>query len=266
MNTKTQKMLELTDEELALLNGKMAMRYLFSDKKTDIAKALRLTKYEMDLRELQAELVLAQDWIIKNNKKLVVLFEGRDAAGKGGAIRRITAHINPRFIRIVALPKPTDEEQGQWYFQRYINNLPKPGEMVFFDRSWYNRAIVEPVNDFCTDKQYQTFIGQVNEFERMLQESDTYFLKIYFSITKKEQLRRFNDIKSSPLKKWKMTPIDEKAQDLWDDYTEYKLKMFEHTNTANAPWKVIEADKKTEARVNAVKYILDSLPYKDKSE
>ncbi len=260
MNTKSQQ--QLSEEDVKLLNSKIGLRYLFADKNTDIQKALRMTRYEVELRELQAELVLAQDWIIKNDKKVVVIFEGRDAAGKGGAIRRITAHINPRHFRIVALPKPSHEERGQWYFQRYVNQLPKPGEMVLFDRSWYNRAVVEPVNNFCTPDEYQTFMGQVNDFERMITESGTYLFKFYYSITKEEQARRFEDIRNSPLKRWKMSPLDEKAQDLWDHYTDYKVKMFEQTNTDAAPWVIIEADRKTKARIAALKHILDHIPYK----
>ena len=253
---------KLSEEDVKLLNSKLGLRNLFAFKKIDVKRALRITKYENELKELQAELVKAQEWIIENNKKVVILFEGRDSAGKGGAIRRISAHINPRFYRIVALPKPTEEEEGMWYFQRYISHLPKPGEIVFFDRSWYNRAVVEPVNGFCTDEQYQIFMGQVNEFERMIQESNTYLFKIYFSISKEEQAKRFEDIKSSPLKKWKMSPIDEKAQDLWEQYTSYKVVMFDKTDTSNAPWKIIKADRKTEARLEALKYVLDGLPYK----
>jgi len=220
-----------------------------------------LTKYELRLRQLQTELVKLQHWTIKEGKKIVVLFEGRDAAGKGGAIRRITAHINPRYYKIVALPKPTIEEQGQWYFQRYVNRLPMPGEMVFFDRSWYNRAVVEPVNGFCTEVEYQRFMGQVNEFERMILESDIYLIKFYFSISKEEQARRFKEIKSSPLKKWKITPVDERAQELWDDYTKYKEKMFEKTNLKQSPWVVIDANRKTDARIKATEHILKVIPY-----
>jgi polyphosphate kinase 2 len=259
MTTDTNKM---TEEDVAILNSKIGLKYLFYDKKTNPEKALRLAKYEINLRELQAELIKVQNWVIENGKKVIILFEGRDAAGKGGAIRRITAHINPRHYRIVALPKPSSEEEGQWYFQRYVNKLPKKGEIVFFDRSWYNRAIVEPVNGFCTETQYQTFMGQVNEFERMIQESDALLIKLYFSITKEEQERRFNDIRSSPLKKWKMTPVDEKAQELWDVYTTYKQKMFDVTNLESSPWKIIEADRKTEARIEALEYILSRIPYK----
>lgn len=257
--------LNLSEEDIAILNSKIGLRYLLSDNKLNYEKALRQVRYELRLRELQAEAVKLQNWIIKTEKKAVIIFEGRDAAGKGGAIRRITSHINPRYYRIVALPKPTEEEQGQWYFQRYVNLLPKPGEIVFFDRSWYNRAVVEPVNRFCSKSEYERFMGQVNDFERMVLESDTYLIKFYFSITKDEQLRRFKDIKSSPLKRWKMTAVDEKAQELWDEYTHYKELMFEKTNTPECPWVIIKADKKTSARIEATEYILQKIPYEDVS-
>ena len=185
---------------------------------------------------------------------------------KGGAIRRIAAHINPRHYRIVALPKPTPEEEGQWYFQRYVNRLPKPGEIVFFDRSWYNRAIVEPVNGFCTQKEYETFMGQVNAFEQMIIESGTYLIKFYFSITKAEQASRFKDIKKDPLKKWKMTPVDERAQELWNEYTAYKKKMFAQTNLPTSPWVIIDANRKTFARIEATEYVLKTIPYNGAKE
>ena len=251
---KEEKAFKLSKEDVELLNTPVGMQSLFADKKTDLPKALRLARYETELRGLQSELIKLQNWVIDNKKKIVVIFEGRDAAGKGGAIRRITAHINPRYYRIVALPKPTEEEIGQWYFQRYVNQLPKAGEMVFFDRSWYNRAIVEPVNKFCTKQQYDTFMGQVNDFERMILESDTYIIKFYFSITKEEQERRFKDIKTSPLKKWKMTPVDLNAQQLWDEYTKYKVKMMKHTNLESSPWITIEANQKSIARMTAAHY------------
>ena len=253
--------MDLTKEDVQILNSKLGLKFLLTDKKVDIEKALRVTRYEHELREQQANLIKLQNWVIKNGHKVVVLFEGRDAAGKGGAIRRVTAHINPRYYRVVALPKPTEDEKGQWYFQRYVNRLPKPGEMVFFDRSWYNRAVVEPVNGFCTEEEYTTFMGQVNDFERMVQESGTYLIKFYFSITKDEQARRFKDIKSDPLKKWKMSPVDERAQELWDEYTKYKKKMFEKTNMKTSPWVIIEANRKTEARMKTIKYILENIPY-----
>lgn len=261
--SRQEDILNLSDEELALLNTPLGLKHLLSDKKIDVLKALRTAEYEEQLRVFQAELIKMQNWVIEHGKKVVILFEGRDAAGKGGAIRRITAHINPRHYRIVALPKPSDEEAGQWYFQRYVNRLPKPGEIVFFDRSWYNRAVVEPVNGFCSEIEYDNFMSQVNDFERMIMSADTYLIKFYFSISKDEQARRFTDIKSSPLKRWKMTPVDEAAQGLWDQYTAYKEKMFEVSDTPKSPWKIIQADQKTKARLEAVEHILSALPYKN---
>ena len=253
--------MNLTDRDIDIINTKIGLKYLFADKKTSVEKALRNTKYELELKKLQARLIRMQEWIIANNKKVIFIFEGRDAAGKGGAIRRITAHINPRFYNIVALPKPTEVERSQWYFQRYSTKLPNPGQIVFFDRSWYNRAVVEPVNGFCTLKEYQNFMSHINEYERMIIESDTYLVKFYLSISKEEQQRRFNDIMKSPLKKWKMTPVDMRAQELWDEYTKYKEAMFEHTNTDIAPWTIIHADKKPAARIEIIKHILNVIPF-----
>ncbi|MGB2252629.1 MAG: polyphosphate kinase 2, partial [Flavobacteriaceae bacterium] len=219
---------------------------------------------EKKLCSLQTELIKLQSWVIEQEKKVVIIFEGRDAAGKGGAIRRTTQRMNPRHIKIVALNVPSSDEKKQWFFQRYINQLPKPGEMVFFDRSWYNRAGVEPVNGFCTQIEYDRFMGQVNAFEKMLLESETYLIKIYFSITKEEQFNRFEAIKKNPLKKWKITPVDQNAQALWDDYTRYKELMFEKTNTPEAPWEIIDANRKTEARLKTIDYILGQIPYQEK--
>ena len=258
----TQPDIVLSDEDVELLNSKIGMKHLFADKRVDVAEALKMTRYEISMRQLQEELVKLQEWVIKTGERIVIVFEGRDAAGKGGAIRRITAHINPRHYRIRALPKPSDEERGQWYFQRYVNELPKPGEIVFFDRSWYNRAVVEPVNGFCTEEEYQIFMSQVNGFENMLTESGAHLIKFYFSISRDEQARRFKDIAKSPLKRWKMTPVDKNAQKLWDDYTHYKDLMFEQTNTEHAPWCIIDADDKTEARLTATRHILEKIPYK----
>ncbi len=257
----SKSQIKLSDEDIELLNTKIGKKYLLAQKKLDLAEALKMTRYEHDMRGLQEQLVHLQNWVIKHDERVIVIFEGRDVAGKGGAIRRITAHINPRHFRIVALPQPTNEERGQWYFQRYVNELPKPGEMVFFDRSWYNRAVVEPVNGFCTQEEYDIYMTQVNGFENMLVESGAYLIKLYFSISRKEQARRFKDIASSPLKRWKMTPVDKNAQDLWDEYTKYKDLMFEQTHTPVAPWSVIEADEKTEARLTALQNILDAVPY-----
>lgn len=253
---------EITEEKLELLNSKLGLYALLRNKKVNVASALEEATYETQLKKLQEELIKLQNWVINNNKKVVILFEGRDAAGKGGAIRRITEYINPRHFKIVALNKPTEDERKQWFFQRYINELPKPGEIVFFDRSWYNRAVVEPVNEFCTKEEYQIFMEQVNGFEKMLIQSDTHLIKFYFSISKEEQARRFADIKKSPLKRWKMTPVDERAQELWDEYTAFKDRMFEKTDTKESPWVIIDANKKSTARLGAIRHILEVIPYK----
>ncbi len=252
---------ELTDLELKKLNSKKALITLLSKEPLNIDRALRYIDYERKLKKLQTEMIRLQTWAIEQDARIVVLFEGRDAAGKGGAIRRITERINPRHTRIVALRKPTEDEETQWYFQRYINELPKAGEMVFFNRSWYNRAVVEPVNNFCTEKQYEIFMNQVNDVERMILESGIYLVKIYMSISKREQAKRFEDIKNDPLKQWKLSPVDEKAQELWEQYTQYKDAMFKKTDTTESPWKVIKANRKTEARMNAIDHILKSIPY-----
>jgi len=253
---------EITEEKLELLNSKLGLYALLRNKKVNLDAAMEEATYEAQLKKLQEELIKLQKWVIDNHKKVVILFEGRDAAGKGGAIRRITEYINPRHFKIVALNIPTEDERKQWFFQRYINELPKPGEIVFFDRSWYNRAVVEPVNEFCTKEEYQIFMDQVNGFEKMLIQSDTHLIKFYFSISKEEQARRFADIKKSPLKRWKMTPVDERAQELWDEYTAFKDRMFEKTDTKESPWVIIDANKKSTARLGAIRHILEVIPYK----
>lgn len=252
---------KLSLEDVKRLNSKIGLRTLMTYKNIDYHKALERIDYEKKLRSLQVELIKLQNWVIEEQQKVVILFEGRDAAGKGGAIRRITQRMNPRHIKIVALNIPSLDEKKQWFFQRYINQLPRPGEIVFFDRSWYNRAVVEPVNGFCSPEEYQRFMGQVNAFETMLMESDTHLIKIYFSITKEEQFNRFEEIKKNPLKKWKITPVDLNAQALWDDYTRYKELMFKQTDTPNAPWIIIDANRKTNARLEAIEHVLDRIPY-----
>ena len=253
--------MEITPKNLKKLNSKEGLLALASKGPLNIERAIRYVNYQKKLDQLQVELIRLQTWAIEKEERIIIVFEGRDAAGKGGAIRRLTERINPRHMRIVALPKPTKDEQSQWYFQRYIEQLPKAGEIVFFDRSWYNRAVIEPVNGFCTQQEYHVFMNQVNDFERMILESGIHLVKIYMSISKKEQSKRFVDIKTDPLKQWKMTKLDEKAQDLWDDYTEYKDAMFEKTNTEISPWKIIRANRKTEARINVINHILDRIPY-----
>ncbi|MBT8276846.1 MAG: polyphosphate kinase 2 [Bacteroidia bacterium] len=252
---------QLSSKELKILNSKKGIKQLIITEGHSVTKAVRYIKYEARVKSLQEELIKLQQWVSDNNKKVVILFEGRDAAGKGGAIRRITQHLNPREFSIVALPKPTEEEQSQWYFQRYINKLPQNGKIVFFDRSWYNRAVVEPVNGFCTENEYNIFMNQVNEFERMIIESGIHLIKIYFSITKEEQARRFEDIKKSPVKKWKFSAVDRDALRLWDRYTDFKSTMFDQTNTERAPWYIIKANKKTKARIESMEKILELIPY-----
>jgi len=259
-------MMEIGSKNLKKLNSKKGLLALLSKQPLNLERAIRYVDYEKKLEKLQVELIRLQTWAINKEERIIVIFEGRDAAGKGGAIRRLTERINPRHMRIVALSKPTKDQQSQWYFQRYIEQLPKAGEIVFFDRSWYNRAVIEPVNGFCTKKEYEVFMNQVNDFERMNLESGIHLVKIYMSISKKEQSKRFSEIKSDPLKQWKMTKLDEKAQDLWEDYTEYKNAMFQKTNTEISPWKIIRANRKTDARVNVINHILDRIPYDKKLE
>ena len=254
---------ELTSKNLKRLNSKRGLQLFLSEDDMTISKALRILTHETKLERLQEELIKLQQWVEAEGEKLVVIFEGRDAAGKGGAIRRITQHLNPRELNVVALSKPTDEEKSQWYFQRYIKNLPRNGQITFFDRSWYNRAVVEPVNGFCTQKEYEVFMNQVNQFEKMIIDSGVRVVKFYFSISKDEQSRRFEDIKSSPVKKWKFSKVDESALELWDDYTSYKAKMFEQTNTDIAPWIIIRANKKSRARVEVIEKLLELIPYND---
>jgi len=256
-------MKNLSDKSLEMLNSKKGIKYFLRDEKMTPYKAIRVMNYENKLKKLQAELIKLQKWVELKNEKIVIIFEGRDAAGKGGAIRRITQHLNPREFKVVALPRPTQEESGEWYFQRYINNLPRKGKIVFFDRSWYNRAVVEPVNGFCTEEEYHIFMNQVNDFERMLIESGIRLVKFYFSISKSEQAKRFEDIKTSPIKKWKFSKVDQAAIGLWDSYTDYKNKMFEKTNTDLSPWIVIKADRKVSARISAIKHILEIIPYNE---
>ncbi|MGB2012404.1 MAG: polyphosphate kinase 2 [Flavobacteriaceae bacterium] len=256
-------MSNLTPKNIKKLNSKRGLKLFFKEEDMTVAKALRILNYEDKLKKLQEELIKLQQWVEAKGEKLVIVFEGRDAAGKGGAIRRITQHLNPREFNVVALPKPTPEEKEQWYFQRYIKNLPRSGQITFFDRSWYNRAVVEPVNGFCTEEEYRIFMNQVNGFEQMLVESGVRLVKFYFSINKAEQERRFNDIKSSPVKKWKFSPVDQTALERWDDYTLYKTKMFEETDTKFAPWIVIKANKKMRARVEVIQKLLDLVPYDD---
>ncbi|CAN1525352.1 COG2326 Uncharacterized conserved protein [Caulobacteraceae bacterium] len=220
--------------------------------------------YEQQKFVLQTELLKLQAWVKDSRQRVIILFEGRDAAGKGGAIKRFTEHLNPRGARVVALEKPSEVERGQWYFQRYVQHLPTTGEIVLFDRSWYNRAGVERVMGFCSNDEYNEFLRQAPEFERNLARTGTHVIKFWFSVSREEQRRRFKERKVHPLKQWKLSPVDLASLDKWDDYTRAKEAMFFHTDTADSPWTVIKSDDKKRARLNAMRYILRSLPYPGK--
>lgn len=231
-----------------------------------ITALIEKIEYEDELKRLQAELVNLQNWIKNQGKKVAIIFEGRDASGKGGTIKRFAEHLNPRAMRIVALNKPTDVERGQWYFRRYVKELPNAGEIVFFDRSWYNRAVVEPVMGFCTPEQYEAFMVQVPEFEHMLYEAGTHLIKFWFSVSKEEQQARFESRLQNPLKKWKYSPVDEKGQELWDEFTQYKNQMFSRTHNAFSPWVVVKSDNKKRARLEAIRYVLSQFNYEGKDD
>jgi polyphosphate kinase 2 len=226
---------------------------------------IKKSAYEKEKALLQVELLKVQRWVKKSGKKIVILFEGRDAAGKGGAIKRFMEHLNPRGARVVALEKPTTAEQTQWYFQRYFKHLPSAGEIVLLDRSWYNRAGVERVMGFCDPTAYLEFMRQCPEIERMLVRSGILLYKYWFSVTQDEQRKRFESRKSDPLKQWKLSPIDQASIDKWDDYTEAKEAMFFYTDTADAPWTIIKSDDKKRARLNCMRHFLSSLNYDDKN-
>lgn len=263
---KSQKLDKISKADLKRINSKEGFMELLRAKEVDVDKILETLKYEEELVELQVELLKMQGWVASTGQRVAVLLEGRDAAGKGGTIRRFVEHLNPRTVRVVALNKPTTEEAGQWYLQRYIKQLPNAGEIVFFDRSWYNRAIVEPVNGFCTEQQYRQFIDHVVEFEGMLQESGIVLVKFWLDTSKDEQSERFADRQESDLKRWKFSPIDEKAQELWDLYTKYRDDMFKLTHTSKNPWIIVEADDKKKARLAAIRYVLSLLNYEGKAE
>ena len=226
-----------------------------------VSSYIKFSKYEEELRLLQTELVNLQQWIAKHNMRVAVILEGRDAAGKGGAIKRFVEHLNPRSSRVVALAKPTNIDKGQWYFRRYIKELPHPGEIVFFDRSWYNRAVVEPVMGFCTPKEYARYMAQVPEFEHMLYEDGVVIIKLWFSVSKEEQQKRFESRIENPLKNWKYSEVDRKGQELWDKYSHYKELMFSKTHTAFCPWIIVNANNKKRARLESIRHVLSYFDY-----
>ena len=252
---------KLTVEDFQNTTSNSALLKLIHQKNIPFDKVKKKLHYEKELRRLQIELVKLQQWVSKNKKRVAIIFEGRDAAGKGGNIRRFAEHLNPRSMRLVALTKPTEVEQGQWYFRRYIKELPNPGEIVFFDRSWYNRAVVEPVMEFCTEAQYHNFMVQVPEFEHMLYEDGVIIIKFWFSISKEEQFARFKSRLETPLKRWKFSPVDEKGQELWDRYTHFKEQMFSKTHTSYSPWITVQANDKKTARLECIRYVLSKFDY-----
>ncbi|MEO1613955.1 MAG: polyphosphate kinase 2 [Pseudomonadota bacterium] len=268
--TAAQTPCEKTKTELAapsvsdLRHDPGAVRRLFETGEYPYKRKIRRPAYEAQKAQLQVELLKLQDWVKATGERVVLLFEGRDAAGKGGTIKRFTEHLNPRGARVVALDKPTDQEKTQWYFQRYVRHLPSAGEIVLFDRSWYNRAGVERVMGFCEPGEYLEFMRQAPQFEQMLTRSGIRLFKYWFSVTQEEQLRRFKSREHEPLKKWKLSPIDKQSLDKWEDYTEAKEAMFFYTDTADAPWTVIKSNDKKRARLGCMRHFLSSLPYPGK--
>ena len=249
-------------KDLDILNSNRAFRYMIEQDDLDIQEVLTQIKYEKRIKELQIELIKLQNWIVERQKRVMILFEGRDFAGKGGAIRIFSEHLNPRNMRSVALPRPTAIQKRQWYFRRYIKEFPQPGEIVFFDRSWYNRAIVEPVNRFCSKNQYNKFMMEVNQFEEMIMNDGIELIKFYFSISRDELKTRLKAVQNNPLRKWQVSTLDIKAIDLWDQYTEYKEKMMDHTDRNNSPWIIIDANDSRKAHVESMEYVLKHIMFK----
>ncbi len=223
-------------------------------------KAVKRYRREEELKPFQAELLMLQQYLEENQRRMIILFEGRDAAGKGGTIRRVTRYMNEKHYRVVALGKPTEEQKTQWYYQKYVSQFPRAGETVLFDRSWYNRAMVERVFNYCSEKEYYDFMRGVVGFERDLVRQDTILVKLYFSVTKEEQARRFDRRKTDPLRQWKLSEVDLQAQDRWDDFTNVKYEMLKRTHTIDAPWTVVRSNNKHLARLNAIKATLNAVP------
>ncbi|MFK8059795.1 MAG: polyphosphate kinase 2 [Polaribacter sp.] len=256
----------LSEDDFRKVENNEELLNLIKEKNSSFKKVEKTLQYNKELRLLQIELVKLQHWISNTNQRVAIIFEGRDAAGKGGNIRRFMEHLNPRSSRLVALNKPTEIEKGQWYFQRYIKELPNPGEIVFFDRSWYNRAVVEPVMGFCSEQQYKEFLVQVPEFEHMMYEDGVIIIKFWLSISKQEQVKRFDGRMENPLKRWKFSPVDKQGQALWDKYTHYKLEMFSKTHTTYSPWIIVKTNDKKTARLETIRHVLSQFDYKGKEE
>lgn len=272
MNDKVSKVESKETDNLINIDGEiidsdeMIRRYFELRKengklKKNNKKGIRRYRREEELKPYQAELIRLQNYLEDTNKRMIIIFEGRDASGKGGTIRRVTRYMNEKHYRIVALGKPTEEQKTQWFFQKYVSQLPHGGEMVLFDRSWYNRAMVEPVFGFCTEDQYKQFMKGVVGFEKDLVRQGTILVKLYFSVTKEEQDRRFNRRKTDPLRQWKLSEVDVQAQERWDDFTNVKYQMLKRTHNTTAPWTIIRSNDKHQARINAMRVILNSVPY-----
>jgi polyphosphate kinase 2 len=258
---ETMSVDDITFKPEELLQEHRQLQEEFARLKAQTRKAVSRYRQERELMPFQAELLQVQRYLEESRRRMIILFEGRDAAGKGGTIRRVTRYMNEKHYRVVALGKPTDEQKTQWYYQKYVSQFPRGGEIVLFDRSWYNRAMVERVFDYCNEKEYQDFMRGVVGFERDMVRQDTILVKLYFSVTKDEQARRFERRKTDPLRQWKLSEVDLQAQDRWDDFTNVKYEMLKRTHTINAPWTVVRSDNKHLARLNAIKVILNAVPY-----
>ncbi|MGE4295297.1 MAG: polyphosphate kinase 2 [Campylobacterales bacterium] len=263
-DAETAARMEQLREKLTLLKSDRGLKKLVG--KTRLSKAVRAVAYQRELEKLQMELIKLQNWAYETKQRIMIIFEGRDAAGKGGAIKRFVESLNPRKYRVVALPKPTEVEAGQFYFQRYMSQLPNPGEIVFFDRSWYNRAVVEPVFGFCSKEQYERFMREVPEIEQSLINDGIVLIKFWFSVSKETQQRRFHEREHNPLKQWKLSPVDKEAQKMWDKVTFYKEQMFSRTHTGYSPWIIVNSNDKATARLEAIRYVLSMIDYDGKAK
>ncbi len=258
------QIITMIEEDLRLLMTKDGLKGLIGKKK--YSKIKQDIQMEEEIEQLQIELIKLQNWVYENKKRMMIIFEGRDTAGKSSAIKRFIEHLNPRRFRVVALPKPTETEAGQFFFQRYFAQLPNPSEIVFFDRSWYNRAIIEPLLGFCTKDQHEQFMKDVPRVEKALADDGIIIIKLWFEIDRKTQLERFEERVKNPLKYWKLSPVDEKIKNLWDEVTSYKEKMFKTTHTRELPWIIIDGDDQKVSRIEAIKYVLSLIPYEGKDE
>ena len=261
---KNTRHVQIEDREIPmeqLLEEYKVLRHELAQVKNDNRKAITKRREEQSIKPYQAELIRMQKYLEENHKRMIILFEGRDASGKGGTIRRVTRYMNEKHYRVVALGKPTEEQKSQWFFQRYVSKFPTGGEVVLFDRSWYNRAVVEPIFGFCSPQEYEDFMTGVSGFEKDLVRQGTILIKLYFSVTKEEQARRFERRRTDPLRQWKLSEIDVQAQDRWDDFTQQKYEMLKRSNTTFAPWTIVRSNNKFKARLNAMKVILNSVPY-----